>query len=49
VVVKGAVFASTVVAFSGAWLDLIITGGVVVAREFIVGGMNGNGPFGSLF
>ena len=24
-------------------MDLIITGRVVVAREFIVGGMNGNG------
>ena len=27
-----------------AWLDMIITGRVVVAREFIVGGMNGKGP-----
>ena len=36
--------ASLAINLPGAWLDLIITGRVVVAREFIVGGMNGNGP-----
>ena len=36
--------ASLAINLPGAWLDLIITGRVVVAREFIVGGMNGKGP-----